>query len=939
MRNLTILRRIEKKRMIGEKIEISQREMEVIACMVIGGKSYKETGRLLGISPKTVETHLRRVTDKYRCTKSDLRRAIGQEKLTEVYNHIENSVTHYNKHRNAIFFSVCTVVVTVIVLIWGYFKKDIVFNSNVRLDNNLHLIPRESVACEMTSILSRQSQIKTVVISGVGGAGKTTLARSFIKKQKAVIKWEIDATTEQEVEISFRRLAHRLAKLTAQETLLRTIETISDANSRREEIIAFVATVLKSIPNWILFFDNVQDSKIAKKYIPSNINTWGSGSIIVTTRNSRIVESSPFSADLCIKIPEFTLQEQFELFTSINRGSLIDKKELEEFLRNIPRLPLDTAITAYYIKNTGIRLNDYLKYLQEYSDDFQKIQYKITASSINYSQTRFEIISSDSREIIKDNPEFKDLLLFIAAINNRGIKINDLKRLKPDIVVDSFLYELQKYSLIEVVQGSCNMHKFIHKVSFHYILTQFSEEEIKAALDKIVNVFAIGYSEVQKLSLDERLNLSQHIESLIRKIDRLKINSKRRYKILLSNTLLHCYMNLKSRDAVKRFAQKIIKESNNILPDRELIKLLEICGNYNLISQNYDEAGKYLFECMAICGKKTEFQHMKAVCLLDLAVLSEMKGDLQEAQQRRKQAFEFVNFSKDLWSMGTKLDLFSRFYRYYKKLFVCSREFQQVIDLGHDILKDLNADRFFYKENMYLGREHEQIFSIRRYMIALYNKIGDFEEALENVKECEFFFDLIKKAGIPFINKEATFRMREGYTLLRLNKLDAAESVLKRCIQVHKELGETPCIAQALLYLTEVLMRQNKWDEAYECARQSLKRMDKASSNNDRFFKVTCYYFLAIMELRQKEYSKALEYFNEFLNLSNAVCRSMLDSKIYGNMARSGVFSNVKHMDDLQKGFDSHAVRIFKEVYDPLHPFITDFVCKYGKFFAAFTPV
>lgn len=260
-----------------------------------------------------------------------------------------------------------------------------------------------------------------------------------------------------------------------------------------------------------------------------------------------------------------------------------------------------------------------------------------------------------------------------------------------------------------------------------------------------------------------------------------------------------------------------------------------------------------------------------------------------------------------------------------------SKEFQQVIDLGNDILNDLKADKFFYKENVYKGKEQEQVFSLRRYMIALYNKVGDFESAFENVKECEFFFKLIKEAGIPFINKEATFRMREGYTFLRLNKVDDAERVLKRCVQVHKELGETPCIAQALLYLTETLMRQNKFDEAYECARQSLMRMDKASSNNDRFFKATCHYFLAIMELRRKKYPEALRHFNAFLSISNMVCSTMLDSKIYDAMVQNGVFSKQSCIKGIENGFNIHAAEIFKNVYEPSHPFLNDFVYKLGQ--------
>ena len=64
---------------------VTKRELEVVACILIGEKTYKATGRLLNISPKTVETHLRRVVDKYNCRKADLVDILGYEKLQLIY--------------------------------------------------------------------------------------------------------------------------------------------------------------------------------------------------------------------------------------------------------------------------------------------------------------------------------------------------------------------------------------------------------------------------------------------------------------------------------------------------------------------------------------------------------------------------------------------------------------------------------------------------------------------------------------------------------------------------------------------------------------------------------------------------------------------------------------------------------------------------------------
>jgi tetratricopeptide (TPR) repeat protein len=311
-------------------------------------------------------------------------------------------------------------------------------------------------------------------------------------------------------------------------------------------------------------------------------------------------------------------------------------------------------------------------------------------------------------------------------------------------------------------------------------------------------------------------------------------------------------------------------------------------------------------------------------------MLCGLLGHSREAQQKQEQAFRLINSSKNSWPLKVKEDLFARYYWCYKELFVhSSTVFQQVLNLGKDILKDLEADDLFYKKGKYEGHNHENIFLIRRDLIALYNKMGNFNSALDCAQETEFFLNQLSEKGISLINREATFRMRKGYTLLRLNKLSEARANLERCINVHRELGETPCIAQALLYLSEVLIRQNELEKAYQCAKTALIKMVNVSSNNDRFFKAICYYFLAILELKNKNTTEVLIYLNEFLNIANDVCKSMLDDISYASLLQQNAFSKLHNSEDISKGFID-AIKIFELIYEPSHPFITDFARIYG---------
>lgn len=108
----------------------------------------------MNISPKTVETHLRRVTERCNCAKSELLNIIGYEKLKETYQAIEgNTVGENNRGKQFLkrlgFIPVVLFFVTSIVLAsvgrYYFFSQDIFFDSNIRLSNCFIHYPAEKL--------------------------------------------------------------------------------------------------------------------------------------------------------------------------------------------------------------------------------------------------------------------------------------------------------------------------------------------------------------------------------------------------------------------------------------------------------------------------------------------------------------------------------------------------------------------------------------------------------------------------------------------------------------------------------------------------------------------------------------------------------------------------------------------------------------------------
>lgn len=133
-------------------IRFSDRELDVLACVIIGEKSYKSTGKLLNISPKTVETHLRRTLIRCNCdVKSEMIKYLDFQNLEKRYNSIVGNVTsisikQHTSH-NYLWKKLAAVSVSLIVLtgIYQVMHKEKVFGSNIKLLNNSALIIRKEL--------------------------------------------------------------------------------------------------------------------------------------------------------------------------------------------------------------------------------------------------------------------------------------------------------------------------------------------------------------------------------------------------------------------------------------------------------------------------------------------------------------------------------------------------------------------------------------------------------------------------------------------------------------------------------------------------------------------------------------------------------------------------------------------------------------------------
>lgn len=492
-------------------------------------------------------------------------------------------------------------------------NKKIYDSSSVRSDL---VLPTESVflnrpdlLSEMKDKLKGSGRIRTIALIGIGGAGKTTLARQYTHQQNLPIIWEINAENSAILKESFENLAQNLAKTEEDKKNLKELQAIKNPIKKEEKILQFVKEHLKLHEDWILIYDNVHNFQDIQSSFPKDSHTWGHGKVILTTRDSNIQNNKYIHES--IHVEALDESQKLTLFAKVMSNGKTQnlpsaqEAEARKFLAEIPSFPLDVSLAAYYIKAMNIPYNTYLKDLNQHDKDFANVQENLLKESGDYNTTRYGIIIISLEQLVKTHQDFEALLLLISLLDSQDIPRDLLSTSKSESIVDSFIYNLEKYSFIvnhlpsHTPTTTLSFHRSIPQITLNYLTKSLIPEKRNKLLqeisDSLINYIeqAIKAENIQKIRL-----LARHGRVFLTHDNLLT----EEMKAALETALGHVYFYLGDYRQAGELLAKVLpffRKSTINIPFK-IAKTLDILGVIYRELGDYQEAKKVLDECLAI---------------------------------------------------------------------------------------------------------------------------------------------------------------------------------------------------------------------------------------------------------------------------------------------------------------------------------------------------
>ena len=321
------------------------------------------------------------------------------------------------------------------------------------------LVGREDLLAELEARLTGGGDPgpRVVVLSGLGGAGKTSVALAYARRHLAEVglAWQFAAGDP-------TVLADEFAKLAAQ---LGALDAIGDAR----DPVASVQGTLAAFPGrWLLIMDNAPSWAAVERFVPPA----GSGWVLITSRNAK------WPPGQVLEVPMLGTGVAADFLVS--RTGDPDRQAAAELATELGGLPLALEQAAAYIQDSENSLGSYLESFRRRRPEMlargEPTGYPSTvAATWSLAFEKLELSAPQAVGLLRllafCAPEAIPLRLLLQTRRGlaKGLRrpvVKVLNRLEDPLAADEAVAKLRGYSLLTVAgDRAVSVHRLVQAVT------------------------------------------------------------------------------------------------------------------------------------------------------------------------------------------------------------------------------------------------------------------------------------------------------------------------------------------------------------------------------------------------------------------------------------------------------------------------------------------